>query len=260
MKNKRELKIENGFNFRDVGGYENVRGAKVKWHKIIRGAFLSDLSTKDQQVLLDYGVRTIIDLRSDNEVKKYPDRYLSPINYIRVPVLNRDLTNSMTQIGNLTTSTEQKNGLVHMLRVYALLVADSQAQKAYKKVFEILADPGTNGGVLIHCATGKDRTGIVIMLLLKLLGITDQVILDDYLLTNPCSALQINKRLNNAKSDGADNQMLKTIFNLSTVNIQYYNMAISVINECYKGFSSYFQQNLGIGQTTISALRKKYLL
>lgn len=175
---------------------------------------MSDLSAQDQQLLFDYGIRTVIDLRSDAEIIRYPDRYLRGTNYLRVPVLNENLTNSMTKIADLSQNAKSEYGIKQMLEVYNLLVTQEQAQQAYRDIFTILAE--SNGGVLIHCATGKDRTGVAVILLLRVLGIPNSVIKDNYLMTNRFSALHINNRLNEAKCDGANGKMLKTIFNLST--------------------------------------------
>lgn len=257
MSDKRELNISKGFNFRDIGGYKNELGEQIKWHKIVRAAYLSDLDLHDQQLLFDYGIRTIIDLRSDAETKKYPDRYISSIHYVHIPILNEDLTNSTTRVDGITGNISDKNGLKHMLKVYRLLVTNKPAQQAYQKIFNLLAE--LNKGVLIHCATGKDRTGIVIMLLLKLLGIPNQVILADYLMTNKCSSLHINKRLIDAKINGADTQLLKTIFNLSTVNLQYYNEVIATVKNHYGDFSNYFSNYLNVNDALIKCLRLKYL-
>ena len=229
----------------------------IKWHKLVRAAYLSDLSVHDQQALYDYGIRTIIDLRSDAEVKKYPDRYLQTIDYLRVPILNEDLTNSMTKIANLSRNAKFKHGLRMMLKVYDMLITQVQAQHAYRAIFNLLAK--SNGGILVHCATGKDRTGVVIILLLKMLGISDAVIRSDYLLTNRFSALHINRRLNEAKDDGADSKMLKTVFNLSTVNGQYYDEVASIVSNTYGSFSNYIYNQLQVSRSTVETLRKNFM-
>lgn len=257
MKNKRELNISNGFNFRDVGGYMDKRGARIKWHKLVRAAYLSDLSAQDQQLLFDYGIQTVIDLRSDAEIIRYPDRYLRGTNYLRVPVLNENLTNSMTKIADLSQNAKSEYGIKQMLEVYNLLVTQEQAQQAYRDIFTILAE--SNGGVLIHCATGKDRTGVAVILLLKVLGIPNSVIKDDYLMTNRFSALHINNRLNEAKCDGANGKMLKTIFNLSTVNAQYYDKITSTIGNEFGDFSNYIYSQLEVTHSIVKKLRKKFM-
>lgn len=250
----REIKLLNGFNFRDIGGYKTCEGLETKWHKIVRSGYLSELSQFDQHVLFRYGIRNIIDLRTDKEVSQYPDKYNPAINYINVPILDSDLTQSMARD---ISELDYKSSLQHMRQVYSLMITDKQAQKAYHKIMELLAE--NNNCTLIHCSAGKDRTGIVIILFLKLLGVNDRDVLNDYLMTNEASSLRINNRMNEFKEKGASFEKLKAVFNLSTVNYHYYEQAQTIITKGYNGFESYFYNQLGIDQCLKEKLKKKYL-
>lgn len=78
-------------------------------------------------------------------------------------------------------------------------------------------------------------------------------------MTNRFSALHINNRLNEAKCDGANGKMLKTIFNLSTVNAQYYDKITSTIGNEFGDFSNYIYSQLEVTHSIVKKLRKKFM-
>lgn len=96
MRHMQEINLKNAFNCRDLGGYQTRSGLMVQPKQLIRSGYLSDLDNSDQQALYNYGIRTIIDFRSPLEVRKYPDHYDSRTQYLKIPILKQDLTESMT--------------------------------------------------------------------------------------------------------------------------------------------------------------------
>lgn len=78
----------NGFNIRDLGGYKTKDGLTIQSHRLVRGGYLSELNKEDQLKLYNYGIRTIIDLRTPDEIQKYPDKYVSSTEYIKLPNIN----------------------------------------------------------------------------------------------------------------------------------------------------------------------------
>lgn len=87
------LKLKSVANIRDLGGFVNIKGRKIKKHKLIRSAALSKLSKQDVRFLKDYGITTIIDLRTSQEIDKAPDINIDKFNYYHcpLPVINQDL-------------------------------------------------------------------------------------------------------------------------------------------------------------------------
>ena len=250
MCKEREIKLTNGFNFRDIGGYKTKNGVEIGWHKIVRGAYLSDLSIEDQYTLINYGIKNVIDLRSNEEVAKYPDKISKTINYIRIPILAGNLP-----IGHYVA---KENGVDFMLKVYNLLVTEDQSKQAYNKVFNELSN--IDGCTLIHCSSGKDRTGVVIFLLLKLLGICDDTLRNDYLLTNKQSALHINTRLNEAKINCLGYEDMENMFAMSVASSQYYSHMVKTIRVNYGNLRTYLFSQLHLSKTLIKKLREKYLI
>lgn len=260
MTENREINLTNAFNVRDLGGYSTTNGALVKKHRLIRGSYLSSLSFGDQQKLYNYGVRIIIDLRTPREMQKYPDHFNPSTRYIQIPILSTEMGDSVVrQLVFQNAFPNRDAGYQHMLRLYCQLIMNPEAQQAYRRFLLTLAQVGEIGGILFHCSTGKDRTGIATMIILRLLGADPAMIYQDYLLTNQLSALRINKRMNEARQINANPAYLKSIFDISTVQPAYYQFAEAVITYLYGNFDTYLHKQLGIDSNLVARLQKLFL-
>ncbi len=164
----RRLQLEGALNVRDLGGYEAADGRLTCWKKYLRGDSPHKITERDARVLLDYGVRTVIDLREAGEVVQWPSRMagLAGVTVHHVPLL-AELMPAMA--GAMLPNDPGE--------IYVLCLRHGGG--ALKRIFEILG-AGGGGVVLFHCAIGKDRTGVVAALLLSLLGTPRRVILEDY--------------------------------------------------------------------------------
>ena len=87
------LPLEKVRNPRDLGGYIGYQGRKVKMHRLIRSGKISNITAKDEQFLLDYGLTKIIDLRSPHECRKMPDSTLPGVEYLDISIAKDDNTN-----------------------------------------------------------------------------------------------------------------------------------------------------------------------
>lgn len=166
MKANEQLKLEGALNIRDIGGYLNNDNEAVKQQSFIRAANCSRLTENDCHYLYDYGLRSIIDLRSDFERNEAPDQWLGKSEIKQYAI---SLSSKLSPV-NLSGS---KNSLATM---YIDLIDNEQVQ--ILKVMEILAS--NDGATLYHCSAGKDRTGVITMLLLKLAKVDLETILTDY--------------------------------------------------------------------------------
>jgi protein-tyrosine phosphatase len=161
--------LEGCCNFRDVGGYTTAFGTRVRPRRLFRSDSLSAVSPSDREVLAGLGVATVVDLRSHGEVEiagRYPDR--GP-NYFHLP------------LGNPVNSAGIGwNDPADVATRYFELLLDGA--DAISETLAVLTDPAAYPAV-IHCSVGKDRTGIVMALILSLLGVSDHDIVADYALS-----------------------------------------------------------------------------
>lgn len=166
-------------NVRDLGGYEyraeDGTSGVTACGALLRGPSLQKLRQPDFELLRSYGagLKCVIDLRSDFETRHWPDPYArgrDGVTYVHVPMLDR--------LG----SEKLRDSLPdRMFTVYRnLLENDGQS---IRRVMEAIDFCGSGGCTLFHCRAGKDRTGVIAMLLLGLAGVSDEDILADYVET-----------------------------------------------------------------------------
>jgi protein-tyrosine phosphatase len=168
----RHLPLEGTYNVRDIGGYLTRDGRSIRWRTLFRADSLHRLTEDGQAHLLGAGLRTIVDLRRDEELALAPNVFAASdqVRYVWVSLAPNP------------TSADAPRELTpdSLARTYRAIVDGRQAE--LREVLRALAQPGALPG-LVHCTAGKDRTGIVVALLLALAGVDHATIADDYALT-----------------------------------------------------------------------------
>jgi len=161
-------------NFRDLGGYPTTDGRTTRWQRLYRADGLYRLTPADLEVVRTLGLQTVIDLRSDAELEArgtFP-RAQHPVVFHHVPVL--DSTWNHNEGPNTDDAVSFLEWAYHdMLR---------GGPEHFARAIEHLSRPGALPAVF-HCAAGKDRTGVLAMLLLGSLGVAHEYIVADYALT-----------------------------------------------------------------------------
>ena len=160
----RHLKLEGTYNVRDVGGYLTEDGRITRWRRLLRADGMHRLSPAAQQALLADGLRTIIDLRRPTEAERYPNVFATAttLRYRHMPLYQ-------IVVGDHDERT--------MGEIYRWMVDECQPQIA--AVITLLTEPDALPG-LVHCTAGKDRTGVIIALLLGAVGVPHETIVADY--------------------------------------------------------------------------------
>lgn len=180
---EQHLPMAGGYNFRDLGGYKTQDGRRVKWGKIFRSDDLHNLNDVDLAYLASIPLVSIVDFRSEKEMIQAPDKnptsvkqnyplYISPGNLMAVATSKDDL---------YKLSVDEADAL--MKGMNTLLVTDPACIDRYRKLFSLLQNE-KNVPLMFHCSAGKDRTGMAAALVLSSLGVDEETILDDYLLSN----------------------------------------------------------------------------
>lgn len=165
-------------NFRDIGGYFTQEGQQVRWNKIYRASALNRLTSADQQRLRDMHITFACDMRTEEEVDDTPDNLPDSIHYRNLPAHNGD--SRLMAVANILF---KKDFLPNLLKdLYTRIMLDDNPQ-VFTEITQLAAD-SDNLPLIIHCAAGKDRTGIATALILSLLGVDDETIIADYTLSN----------------------------------------------------------------------------
>lgn len=174
-------------NVRDVGGILNEDGKLVRWGRLYRADALNALTAEEWQTLFDYGVRTVVDLRSRSEAISMPDRVPEGIRYLHRPMQEEDL-NVQNLSGDAAAAFRRS-----MEQCYTDMVLETPHLlcAALSAVTEGLSQ----GAVLFHCTAGKDRTGVLAAVVLFLLGVYESDIVADYEVSNTYNRTGLQRAL-----------------------------------------------------------------
>lgn len=160
------------YNTRDLGGLPTQDGGVTRWRSIIRSDLLNRLDEQGRKAMIDYGVRTIIDIRWPEEAQVDPSPFADPamsagqITYRLVPLEVR-----LPHVSALMDAAESR------AEVYC--IALDHHISGYARVMRAIID-APEGGIVLHCNSGKDRTGVVSAVLLSLAGVTPEAVAADY--------------------------------------------------------------------------------
>jgi len=173
----RRVAMEGAVNFRDLGGYRTGDGRRVLRGRLFRSDDLSRLTDSDGRILSELGVRTVCDLRSESERVEMPDRVSdeSAIRIHSIPITPHRADELVADVkaGKLSDS-DVRTRVRDIYRRFAL-----NEIAAYTSLFETLLLPGALPAV-VHCTSGRDRTGLGAALVLVALGVPRPTIVYDF--------------------------------------------------------------------------------
>ncbi len=263
-----KIEFEGMSNVRDLGGLIGYNGRKLKMGRVIRSDNLSSATIKDAEKLQSYGLKAIIDFRTDDEIENSPDRTINGAVWIKNPIL-KSLTTGITRekpkkplsLAEILVNFSKelgKNGVSWLASLYIPLVSDEFCLNGYRSFLNVLKD-NKEGAVLYHCSAGKDRVGVGTLIFLSALGVSRQDIINDYLLTNESYASIIKEAQALGKEMGVSQEIIDTIEPLSGVDLSYINTALDVIDNTHGGMDSFLKNQLGLDEHFLDELRENYL-
>lgn len=239
-------RLETLDNLRDYGDYATAGGGRIRRGRLIRAANQARMSDADLEALAAYGFGTIVDLRRPIERTKQPSR-----RYVGFD--GRVIENDLDAVGEAPHITFLKSadltpdsGRRFMTGLYAEMAFAPSHLEIFSQYFEVLAD--SDRPVLIHCAAGKDRTGMLAALTHHLLGVSRDDLIEDYLLTNvavdlearaPDIALQLEKFTGRVAAPDA-------IVAFMGVEAAYLDAAFRAIEARHGSLDAYLEQALGV--------------
>ena len=180
---ERRLPLKGARNFRDLGGYQTADGHTVRWGRVFRSDSLSDLSRDDIAYLAALDIQLVCDFRSERERSDDPGRLFSPgapeslLLPIRSDGVDPTLMRHKIRTGGIA-GLELERTMQESYRSFVVDFSDD-----WTAMFRFLSQP-ENLPAVVHCTKGKDRTGFASALLLLALGVPEESVYEDYLLTN----------------------------------------------------------------------------
>jgi protein-tyrosine phosphatase len=180
------IALEGAANVRDVGGLPTTDGRLVRQHRLVRADNLQDLSTVDVRHLVDeIGVRAVADLRAESEVDEVDATGPGPLT--REPLVRIEHLSLLPAAGKRTdvaTEADAPQRLPSSAPERRSLTVTSYLRYLAERPDSVLASlrlmAMADGATLVHCAAGKDRTGVVVAVALDEIGVDRSAIVADY--------------------------------------------------------------------------------
>lgn len=245
-------------NARDLGGYLGADGRKILKKRLLRTGKIIDLSNDDKKFLINYGVKTVIDLRTPSEYNVNPDTPIEGVEDVHIPV-HRDAKLDTKLIAMRQTYDKiQYAGFKSMCYQYRRSITEPFSQNAFKKILETLASQ-KDGATIFHCSEGKDRTGLTTVFIIYLLGVNWETIRQDYLYSN--FTLRDYQAAMDKKiiAEGGNDILRSNIRSLAGVANEYLDTALLTIKQEYDGIDNFIHNQLGLDQEFIQEFRNLYL-
>ena len=176
----RDLVWDGCLNVRDLGGLPTRDGGETRSGAVVRSDSVRQLSEAGWRALVDHGVRTVVDLRGDHERADDPPGEL-PVGIVHVPFMKSSEREQHEIAQKLDDAGASAPDAAAGTRdVYLIFLEHFRANVA-AAVRAVASAP--EGGVVVHCVGGKDRTGLLVAFLLHLVGVDDEVVAADYALS-----------------------------------------------------------------------------
>jgi len=247
-------------NFRDLGGHAGVGGRRVKPGLLLRGTALHDVTDDDLADLKDLGVGLVFDLRALDEATGRPDKLPAGATYRREPgvasmdEVHRELLDWSVLMDQLSASEEALTQMESFQGgIYGEMVERPQAFQAL--VGELLAQPSRP--VYIHCSAGKDRTGVASAIILRLLGVSHDDIMADYMVSAKYPLPDYQAVLDQAKKHGP--RIGALIGMMLTVSPAQLDFAFQHIDEVWGSWDGFVADGLGLTPQDVETLQQSYL-
>ena len=242
-------------NFRDLGGLETYDGRRVRNGFFYRGVRLSAFTDEELEIFKSLKIRTIMDLRSLAEIQSDPDPELEGSTYIPHSGLSVEGSEDIdwSPTGMSKTGAAGQDQLRQIQEYNKKIPINNEAYRIMMKEIKAGRVP-----IYLHCFTGKDRTGVAAMIILLALGVKDEEIRKDYLISNEYYAdILEEKRRDIDKEKEPEHYKLKTI--MFGVLEETYETIMNSIKEKYENFDEYIKKEFAFSDEELAEFRNRYL-
>ena len=260
------LKLKKLSNTRDLGGFPAADGKKIRKGKLIRSSRLYKIPFATVKALQEMGVSTIVDMRIEREIMEYPCIPVPGAKHINLPLVCAATTGITSEKSMASTMLKESkriksefgNADNYMKSVYEMILYSPDSQKSLKEFLDLVRDE--EGTILWHCNAGKDRTGISAMLLEHLLGVDEELIIQDYCISQKF----FQPSMRRAQRLGLfiapiPLQFKRILYALMAAKPEYIISAIETMKERHGSVINYCKEELGVTDEDIKILRDKYL-
>lgn len=253
---EQSIAIDGAVNLRDLGGYRTQAGRPVRRGMLLRSGTLAYLTETGKQEFARLGVGLICDLRRDVERAEEPTPFPHgrPAR-LEIPIDPGSAVEMRERLGRTDLGLHDR--IEFMANITAELISDHAED--YAQMFAGLLDL-SDGGFLVHCSAGKDRTGIACALILHALGVPEETVIADYLLTNETIDYEgfVLPRLVE-KYELAELPPKELVMALAGVREEYLRAAYGAVKERFEDVEHYIEDAIGLDAAARSELQRRYL-
>ncbi|HLZ70392.1 MAG TPA: tyrosine-protein phosphatase [Dehalococcoidia bacterium] len=240
------LRLEGMFNLRDLGGYATDGGRRTRSGRIFRADSLAYLSDADQIAIARLGLGLVCDLRSEQEIARYPDRLPPGVRHVHNPMrVNVNVMGDDRSPGFDWGAFRLEQMFIHMLE---------HSGETFRRVFAHLAAEESYP-YLFHCAAGKDRTGVTAALLLRTAGVPDEAIIADFALSDGYIAPKLPEFRARSRARGVDIDRAEPLFRAPAAAMQ---AVLSYLDERHGSTAGYLR-GIGVPRAEIAAFRAQFV-
>lgn len=252
----RRLPLEGAVNLRDFGGYRTADGRAVRRGRLFRSGTLTHLSELARGEFQRLDVRLICDLRRPEEKAEEPTPFPEGApRRLEIPIDPGSALAMRQRLGSMRLSLQER--IDFMVAINHELARDHAED--YARMFAGLLEL-EEGGFLVHCSAGKDRTGFACALILHALGVDQRTVTEDYLLTNEAMDYEgyVLPRFATRFEPGeiADRE---SVMALAGVRPEYLEAAYRAIEAEFDGVEHYIERAVGLDASARETLCRRLL-
>jgi len=250
---------KNLLNFRDLGGMKTVDGKTVRFGRLFRAAQPVGLSDDEIAELREHNLRFIFDLRTLREITDVPVDEIEGVTYTHIDIMGENAAQEAAP-GYWMELFRENPSIVEsaFTKTYQEFATSPSSIAGYGALIKAFANSG-EGAILFHCAAGKDRTGFAAAIILKLLGVSEEDIFEDYLKTIEYQILMNDHYVKRGKENGFSDEQIKMMGDIFSVKTGYLQAAFKSAEDTFGSFENYVTYGLGLSLEEIEQLKKNYL-
>lgn len=242
--------LPDSLNLRDMGGWPAADGRRVRHGLVYRSGWLGWQDEDGLEALGRLGLHTVLDVRSPEEAARKPDPALLDVRVLHADAGREDATEDLSEGAGFEDLVRAK--LLASVRM-------AFSSEALPALFRLLLQDSTTP-LLVHCNSGKDRTGVVMIALLVALGASDDVILADYLLSNAYRHEELAWSRTLVEDFDALPERTQQLYDIMQGVIpEACQSVLASIDASYPTREDWLQQECGLSADGIAELRKRYL-
>ncbi len=258
-------------NARDLGGIQGAGGRLIRPHRLLRTAHLHDASDADVKRLREeYNLCRIFDFRSLGEFNAVPDREIEGVLHHLLPTIDmraeQDTGKPIPDEAFLELDRHIVNYSfypevqVMAANMYPSLIRSEFSQLQYAAFLRLIIEAPEDGGILWHCAQGKDRTGWGAAFLMFALGVEPETVIADFDLSNEAYRPIVSKLNADVLARGGGEKEMAVIQAFMGVSTANFISTLQLIDREFGGMTAYLHDILCLTHDDIQLLRKRFLL